>query len=138
MNDPRLKGERVTLRPLEAADVPRLAEIAAEPEVARWWLGVSEAELLELAGPDEVTFVCCDSLEQARIEAGDLVEPVERGVLDWLEVHELSEVVVGETAGRQHDDDIVVFKSLGIAAEDVALAALAYDRARERAAGTEL
>ena len=53
-------------------------------------------------------------------------------------VHELSEVVAGETAGRQHDDDIVVFKSLGIAAEDVAVATLAYDRARERGAGTEL
>ena len=83
-------------------------------------------------------FVCCDSLEQARIEAGDLVEPVERGVLDWLEVHELAEVVGGEATGRQHDDDIVVFKSLGIAAEDVAVAALVYDRARERGVGVEL
>ena len=97
-----------------------------------------ESRELDNAVLERATFVCCDSLEQARIEAGDLVEPVERGVLDWLEVHELSEVVAGETAGRQHDDDIVVFKSLGIAAEDVAVATLAYDRARERGAGTEL
>jgi ornithine cyclodeaminase/alanine dehydrogenase-like protein (mu-crystallin family) len=97
-----------------------------------------ESRELDNAVLERATFVCCDSLDQARIEAGDLVEPVERGVLDWLEVHELSEVVAGETAGRQHDDDIAVFKSLGIAAEDVAVATLAYDRARERGAGTEL
>jgi hypothetical protein len=33
----RLRGEHVTLRPLEVEDVTRLARIAAEPEVARWW-----------------------------------------------------------------------------------------------------
>ena len=98
----------------------------------------SEARELDNAVLERATFVCCDSLEQARLEAGDLVEPVERGVLDWLEVHELAEVVGGETAGRQHDDDIVLFKSLGIAAEDVAAAAFVFDRAVERGAGIEL
>ena len=78
------------------------------------------------------------TLEQAKIEAGDLVEPVERGVLDWLEVHELSEVVGGEVQGRAQDDDIVLFKSLGIAAEDLAVGALVVERARERGVGTEL
>ena len=97
-----------------------------------------EARELDNAVLERATFVCCDSLEQARLEAGDLVEPVERGVLDWLEVHELAEVVGGETAGRQHDDDIVLFKSLGIAAEDVAAAAFVFDRAVERGAGIEL
>ena len=97
-----------------------------------------EARELDNAVLERASFVCCDSLEQARIEAGDLVEPVERGVLDWLEVHELAEVVAGETAGRQADDDIVVFKSLGIAAEDVAVAALVHERARERGLGVEL
>lgn len=42
----------MTLRPLRAADVPRLAEIAAEPEVARWWREVTEQDLLEKVGPD--------------------------------------------------------------------------------------
>ena len=97
-----------------------------------------EARELDNAVLERATFVCCDSLEQARIEAGDLVEPVERGVLDWLEVHELAEVVGSETTGRQHEDDIVLFKSMGIAAEDVAVAALVYDRARERGLGVEL
>ena len=97
-----------------------------------------KARELDNAVLERATFICCDSREQARIEAGDLVEPVERGVLDWLEVHELHEVVSGELPGRQSDEDIVLFKSLGIAAEDLAVGKLVLDRARERGLGTEL
>jgi alanine dehydrogenase len=87
---------------------------------------------------ERASFVCCDALDQARIESADLIEPVERGVLDWLEVHELQEVVAGELPGRQSADDIVVFKSNGIAAWDVAIAAAAFERARERKVGQKL
>jgi alanine dehydrogenase len=87
---------------------------------------------------ERASFVCCDSKEQARIESADLIEPVESGVLDWLEVHELQEVVGGEVAGRHSPDDVVVFKSNGIAAWDVAIGAAAVERARERGVGREL
>jgi ornithine cyclodeaminase/alanine dehydrogenase-like protein (mu-crystallin family) len=87
---------------------------------------------------ERAAFVCCDSIEDAKHESGDLIEPVEAGVLDWLEVHELQEVVAGELPGRQADDDVVVFKSNGLAAWDVAIGALALERAREREVGTEL
>jgi len=83
-------------------------------------------------------FVCCDSKEEAMLESGDLIEPVSQGLLDWLEVHELSEVVAGQVQGRQSAEDIVVFKSNGIAAWDVAIAAAAVAKARERGAGREL
>jgi alanine dehydrogenase len=79
---------------------------------------------------ERATFVCCDSLEDARLESADLMEPVGAGVLDWLEVHELQEVVAGAIAGRQSDDDLVVFKSNGLAAWDVAAAAAAVSAAR--------
>ena len=97
-----------------------------------------ESRELDNAVLERATFVCCDSKEQARIEAADLVEPVERGVLDWLEVHELAEVVSGEIPGRAGSEDIVLFKSLGIAAEDLAVGALVYERARAEGAGEEL
>jgi ornithine cyclodeaminase/alanine dehydrogenase-like protein (mu-crystallin family) len=87
---------------------------------------------------ERASFVCCDWKEQARIESADLSEPIELGVLDWLEVHELHEVVGGELPGRQSDDDIVLFKSNGIAAWDVAAAAAVVERARERGVGVEL
>src|SRR6184192_1390735 len=79
---------------------------------------------------ERAAFVCCDSRENAKLESADLIEPVESGVLDWLEVHELQEVVAGEVAGRQAHDEIVVFKSNGLAAWDVAVAAAAVERAR--------
>jgi ornithine cyclodeaminase/alanine dehydrogenase-like protein (mu-crystallin family) len=81
---------------------------------------------------ERASLVCCDWLEQARVESADLIEPVESGVLDWLEVHELHEVVAGELPGRQSPDDIVVFKSNGIAAWDIAAAAKVVELARAR------
>jgi ornithine cyclodeaminase/alanine dehydrogenase-like protein (mu-crystallin family) len=87
---------------------------------------------------ERAAFVCCDSRDDARLESADLIEPVGSGVLDWLEVHELQEVVAGEVAGRQTDADIVVFKSNGLAAWDVAVAAAVVERARAAGAGQEL
>ena len=87
---------------------------------------------------ERAAFVCCDSLDDARQESADLIEPVGSGVLDWLEVHELHEVVSGQVAGRQSDDDIVVFKSNGLAAWDVAVAAAVVERARAAGVGREL
>lgn len=84
------------------------------------------------------TLVCCDSLEDAKLESADLIEPVAAGQLDWLEVHELQDIVAGELPGRQADTDIVVFKSNGIAPWDVAIAHEVVRRACERGVGTEL
>ena len=97
-----------------------------------------QARELDNAVLQRAAFVCCDSIEGAKIESGDLIEPVAQGVLDWLEVHELQEVVSGQVQGRQSPDDIVVFKSNGIAAWDLAIGAVAVERARERGIGREL
>jgi ornithine cyclodeaminase/alanine dehydrogenase-like protein (mu-crystallin family) len=103
-------------------------------------VGANDAGARELDNTviERATFVCCDSRAQARQESGDLIEPVDQGLLDWLEVHELQDVVAGELRGRQSDDDIVVFKSNGIAAWDVAIAAAAVERARELGVGRAL
>jgi ornithine cyclodeaminase/alanine dehydrogenase-like protein (mu-crystallin family) len=87
---------------------------------------------------ERAAFVCCDSREDAKLESADLIEPVESGVLDWLEVHELQEVVAGQVAGRQSDEDIAVFKSNGLAAWDVAVAVAVVERARAAGAGQEV
>jgi alanine dehydrogenase len=87
---------------------------------------------------ERASFVCCDSVEDAKLESGDLIDPVAAGQLDWLEVHELHEVVAGEVPGRQSDTDIVVFKSNGIAAWDVAMAHELVRRARAAGVGLEL
>lgn len=131
------------------ADIVVTATTSRDPVLRGEWLtpgtlvcaiGANRIQARELdnAVLERAAFVCCDSREQARIEAGDLVEPVDQGILDWLEVHELSDVVSGSVGGRQDDDDIVVFKSLGIAAEDLAVAKLVVERARAAGLGVEL
>ena len=87
---------------------------------------------------ERAAFVWCDSVEGARLESGDLIEPVQAGVFDWLEVHELQEVVTGDLVGQADGEDIVLFKSNGLAAWDVAVAAAVLERARERGVGREL
>jgi ornithine cyclodeaminase/alanine dehydrogenase-like protein (mu-crystallin family) len=87
---------------------------------------------------ERAAFVCCDSRDDAKLESADLIEPVESGVLDWLEVHELQEVVAEEVPGRQSDEDVVVFKSNGLAAWDIAAAAAVVERAGAAGAGRQL
>jgi ornithine cyclodeaminase/alanine dehydrogenase-like protein (mu-crystallin family) len=147
--------ERVGAEPAEshreagAQDVVVTITNARDPVLRGEWLvpgalvcaagaNVPSRRELDNAVLERATFVCCDSLEQARLESGDLIEPVQAGVLDWLEVHELHEIVSGEVAGRQSDADVVVFKSNGLAAWDVAIGAAALERARERGVGTEV
>ncbi len=93
---------------------------------------------LDNAVLERAAFVCCDSREQSRLESGDLIEPVAGGVLDWLEVHELQEVVAGALHGRAAPEDIILFKSNGLAAWDLAAAARVLELARACGAGTEL
>jgi alanine dehydrogenase len=130
-------------------DIVVTATTSADPVLRGEWLqpgalvcamgaNVPQHRELDNVVLERAAFVCCDSLEQARRESGDLIEPVEQGVLDWLEVHELQEVVVGEVDGRGSVDDVVVFKSNGLAAWDVAAGARVVELARERGVGLEL
>ncbi len=84
------------------------------------------------------TFIAVDSKEQAKAEAGELVFPVEKGLLNWERVQEVCHVVNGTMTGRKNDADITLFKSLGLAIEDVATATLLYRKAQEQKIGKEI
>jgi alanine dehydrogenase len=125
-------------RDAAAADVVVTMTTSRDPVLRGEWLrpgalicaaGANHPKARELdnAVLERAAFVCCDSLDDAKLESGDLIEPVQQGVLDWLEVHELQEVIAGELPGRQADEDIVVFKSNGLAAWDLAVAARAVE-----------
>jgi len=79
--------------------------------------------------------IVVDSKDQARIECGEFLHAIERGRLTWEAVHELKEVVAGRLIARPHPSDITLFKSLGIALEDVAVAARVFERARQEGFG---
>jgi ornithine cyclodeaminase/alanine dehydrogenase-like protein (mu-crystallin family) len=82
--------------------------------------------------------VAVDDLDQARIEAGDLILPSSVGRFAWERAVELGAIVAREVAGRTSAEAITLFKSVGVALEDVAVAGLVYARARERGLGSEL
>ena len=141
-------GAEVADSPAEAGacDVVVTATTSKDPVLRGDWLsdgalvcavGANDATARELDSQviARATLVCCDSLEDARLESGDLIEPVAAGQLDWLEVQELHSIVAGELPGRQSDDDVIVFKSNGIAPWDLAVGHEVVRRARERGVG---
>lgn len=69
--------------------------------------------------------VCVDSLEQSRMESGDLLLAFEKGMLNWDDVMELSQII---ESGR-YKEGKTIFKSNGIAIEDVAVAEIVYQKA---------
>jgi ornithine cyclodeaminase len=80
-----------------------------------------------------------DSRAGALVEAGDLVIPIAEGHLGADDIAgEVGEVLAGRVPGRQTADEITIFKSLGMAIEDVAAADLAYRRAAEVGLGRGL
>ncbi len=82
--------------------------------------------------------IVCDSIEQCRLEAGDFSQALEEGVTDWRLMHELADVIVGRETGRARPEDVTLFKSVGLAIEDVAMAAEIVKRAREVGLGRTL
>ena len=72
--------------------------------------------------------VVVDDLEQAKLESGDLIAAEREGLVSWGNVVELKEVVSGKVRPRSK----TLFKSNGVALEDVAVGSLIYDKAKSR------
>jgi len=131
---------------VEGADLVVLATASREPVVSREWIapgthicaiGACRPDQREMDGAlvsHGRLFV--DSRAGALAEAGDIVIPMAEGAFD--ETHlagELGEVAAGTVRGRTSRDEVTIFKSLGMAVEDIAAAHLAYLKAAERGLG---
>jgi alanine dehydrogenase len=84
------------------------------------------------------SLVAVDSREELGLEAGNLLQALETGVILPEAVRELGQIISGQVRGRESAEDITVFASQGIALEDLAAARLVYDRAREENVGREM
>jgi alanine dehydrogenase len=82
--------------------------------------------------------IAVDSVEQAKLEAGDLIQAFETNPACWEGVIELSEIAAGRKPGRARPDQITLFKSSGIAIEDVTTAARVYEKALEKGIGRQI
>jgi len=134
---------------VRGADVLITATTATEPVVHGAWLkpGVhinaiganfEHRRELDTAAVAAAKFIATDDTEQVRYESTDLALPVSEGKLCWEQVHSLGDVVAGKLKGRRGREDVTLFKSLGVAIEDVALAARAYEKALQLGIGMKL
>ncbi len=135
---------------VRGADVVVTATSAREPVLRRDWLapgahvnavGASTPSVREL--DVETVAACvlfCDSRESLRNEAGEYRLALEHGaILGENHVRgELGEVLAGGAPGRLDAGELTVFRSLGLAIEDLAAALCAVTRARRRSIGTEV
>jgi len=123
-------------RPEEAAmgkDIVITATTSREPVLMGAWLAqgshlniigsnyLSKTEI-DVAAIHRANTIVVDSKDQTHLEAGDFRQARDEGALQWSSVSELGEVIAGRTPGRQRPSDITLFKSVGLAIEDVATA----------------
>lgn len=131
---------------VDGADLVVLATAAREPILRGEW--IADGAHIAAVGacrPDHREMdtalvkrarVFVDSRTGALAEAGDLVMPMREGAIDAAHIAgELGQLASGAVAGRLSPGDVTLFKSLGMAVEDVAAAHLAYERATERGLG---
>ena len=77
-----------------------------------------------------------DHRESALQETGDLLVPIKRGAMEETHIHaELGEIVAGKVVGRTSDRDVTLFKSVGVAVQDLAAATRVFEQAERRDLG---
>ena len=131
---------------VSGADLIALVSAAREPVVRSEWLpDGAHVCAVGACRPDQREMdsslvrrarLFVDSRQGALAEAGDIVIPMKEGVIDADHIAgELGEVAAGTIPGRSTASEVTVFKSLGMAVEDVAAAHLAFERAAVRGLG---
>lgn len=82
--------------------------------------------------------IAVDSMDQAKMEAGDLIQALSKDTSRWADVHELSGIVAGKEPGRINANQITLFKSVGIATWDLAVAVRVYELAVAQGLGQSI
>lgn len=132
------------------SDIVTAATTSKEPVIEADWLapgmhingvGANSPAKKELApGVYARGYVVVDYKEQVLMEAGDLIAALEAddGISEDDIAAELGEVIAGSKPGRTSDEQITIFKSVGVAYQDIATAAYVYRQAVERGMGLEV
>jgi alanine dehydrogenase len=131
---------------VDGADLVVLATASRDPVVRNEWIAAgAHVCAVGACRPDQREMdtalvarsrLFVDSRTGALAEAGDVVLPIEEGAFGETHIAgELGEVASGAVAGRTSPAEVTVFKSLGMAVEDIAAAHLAYVKAAERGLG---
>ena len=91
---------------------------------------------IDLRTSERAARIFVDDVGKALDWSGPLREAINHQVVDHDEVHPVGAVISGDEAGREREDDILIFHSLGLAIQDAALGCLILDRAKREGMGT--
>jgi len=103
-------------------------------------VGSYTPEMQEIPAPTVVqSKVIVDSRQAALAEAGDLIIPIEGGLISDKHIHgEIGELAAGKISGRESEEETTFFKSVGLAVQDVSVAELVLRRTRELGLGNDV
>jgi ornithine cyclodeaminase/alanine dehydrogenase-like protein (mu-crystallin family) len=83
--------------------------------------------------------VVIDSRDAALAEAGDLIQPIQQGIISEVHIHaEIGEIVLGRKQGRMHPEQVTFFKTVGVAVQDAAAARIALENAQALGLGRQM
>ena len=82
--------------------------------------------------------IVVDDIEQAKIECGDILSAIERGITGWQHVRNFSEIINQTYDGRPTDESITLFESQGLAIQDVCVAKAVYEAALKLGIGQQI
>ena len=99
------------------------------------WLSKAE---IDVATVEAAKLIVCDSVAACQAEAGDFIKALAAGVFKWPSVIELAAIVANKHPGKESREDIVLFKSVGLGIEDVAIGGKVLELAQQRGMGTQL
>ncbi len=93
---------------------------------------------LDAEAVERCEVIAVDSREQSKLESGDLIQVFGQDDKPWSRVAEMADIVAGKVPGRTNPEQITLFKSNGIAIEDIVVAGQIYELARQRKIGREI
>ena len=93
---------------------------------------------LDARAVERCDVIAVDSRTQSKLESGDLIQVFGEDAARWAEVKELAEIAAGKATGRTSPNQITLFKSNGIATEDIVAAGKIFEIARERGMGRDV
>lgn len=134
---------------LRDADIAITSTTASKPVVEGRWLragmhinaiGANFPEKAELDADavNRADVIFADSREQSKLEAGDLIQAFEGDYSRWNDVKELGDLIAERVKGRTSPEQITLFKSNGIAIEDIVTAGRVYELALRRGIGSNV
>jgi alanine dehydrogenase len=131
------------------ADIVITSTTATNPVLEGGWLkkgthinaigaNFPQKQELDADAVERCDVIAVDSREQSKLEAGDLIHVFGQDAERWSHVTELADIVASKMPARTNPEQITLFKSNGIAIEDIVVAGQIYELARERKIGREI